>query len=127
VSSSRGGHFTDDQKDDWIWREKGRTLGPNPLLRREFADVTGEMLYVYSTSNFFRVSATKLMGREADPLVMQELSRYDELASADRLDQEKVTEDLNREAYRAFLESVKERDSDSSTDAVASDRSLAEA
>jgi hypothetical protein len=73
---------TDDRKEDWVWREKGRTLGPHPSLRREFLDAVGESMYIYETARFMQLGAQKLLGRDVRTAVTAELSRYDELDSA---------------------------------------------
>ncbi|MEQ9500008.1 MAG: PIN-like domain-containing protein [Deltaproteobacteria bacterium] len=46
---------TDDRKDDWFWREKGRMLGPRPELRREFRDACQSgRFWIYTLEQFVR-------------------------------------------------------------------------
>lgn len=43
----------DDKKEDW-WRiEKGRTIGPQPELLKEFITETGNMILFYDSSRFY--------------------------------------------------------------------------
>lgn len=44
---------TSDQKSDWWWQERGRTLGPHPELIREIGRVTSvELFWMYTAKSF---------------------------------------------------------------------------
>lgn len=50
---------TSDRKEDWWWREKGKTIGPRPELARE-ARVEGgiELFWMYSPAQFLESAKT---------------------------------------------------------------------
>jgi hypothetical protein len=52
-----------DFKEDWWWRERGKTIGPRPELRREALDVAGVDFYMYNTERFLQ-SARDYLGSE---------------------------------------------------------------
>ena len=43
----------DDDKSDWWRKEKGRTIGPNPQLLKEFISETGQRILFYNSRRFF--------------------------------------------------------------------------
>lgn len=43
---------TDDTKKDWFIYFRGKTYGPNPLLMKEFKNVTGQEVYIYTLESF---------------------------------------------------------------------------
>jgi hypothetical protein len=45
---------TDDDKDDWWHYEGSRLVGPLPELRKEFRNVTGQSIWLYTTEGFLR-------------------------------------------------------------------------
>lgn len=45
---------TDDVKEDWWHYEGSRLVGPLPALRREFRDITGQTIWLYTTEGFLR-------------------------------------------------------------------------
>ncbi|MFD4670934.1 PIN domain-containing protein [Lentzea sp. NPDC058450] len=46
---------TDDKKSDWWWESEGEVLGPEPRLRKEFCDETGQAFYSYRSNQFVRI------------------------------------------------------------------------
>jgi hypothetical protein len=45
--------ITSDRKEDWWWREKGKTIGPRPELVREISRVANvELFWLYSSDQF---------------------------------------------------------------------------
>ena len=51
--------ITGDRKEDWWWREKGRTLGPRPELVREISSVGGvNLFWMYSSVQFLEQAKT---------------------------------------------------------------------
>lgn len=45
---------TDDAKEDWFRKNRGKTLGPREELLNEFYKETGKMIYIYNTQSFLR-------------------------------------------------------------------------
>lgn len=43
---------TDDAKEDWFMEFRGKTYGPHPQLMKEFKDVTGHDIYIYTLERF---------------------------------------------------------------------------
>lgn len=43
---------TDDSKEDWWKKNKGKTIGPRPELRKEFKKEVGKDVYFYNTESF---------------------------------------------------------------------------
>ena len=48
--------ISDDEKEDWILKNSGKTIGPLPELIREFRKCTKQTFYLYSTFNFLKYS-----------------------------------------------------------------------
>lgn len=44
----------DDLKEDWWYIERGRTVGPQPPLLREFLKLTGRKVFLYNSEGFLR-------------------------------------------------------------------------
>jgi predicted nucleic acid-binding protein len=51
---------TEDTKDDWWQSEQGKTIGPAPLLKKEFFDETGQNIHFYRLEKFLELAATEL-------------------------------------------------------------------
>lgn len=49
---------TDDTKEDWWWRFKGKTLGPRPELIHEIREKCGVLFYMYQSDQFMNFSNT---------------------------------------------------------------------
>lgn len=47
---------TDDVKEDWFMRFRGKTCGPHPLLIKEFKDITNQNVYIYTLDGFLALS-----------------------------------------------------------------------
>lgn len=47
---------TDDTKDDWFIRFRGKTYGPHPQLLKEFQEATGHQIYIYTLERFLENS-----------------------------------------------------------------------
>ena len=43
---------TDDSKDDWWFKHRGKTIGPHPLLCQEMYNTTGQIFYAYPMHRF---------------------------------------------------------------------------
>lgn len=55
---------TDDRKEDWWLEQSGKTIGPRPELRQEFAAETSQMFYAYPPARFL-----SLLGERKQNLV----------------------------------------------------------
>ncbi|MEU1880899.1 PIN-like domain-containing protein [Streptosporangium sp. NPDC020072] len=54
---------TRDAKEDWVWRENGRTQGPRVELVEEMAVRTGQPFYLIDVTSFLRHAATYLSAK----------------------------------------------------------------
>jgi len=62
--------ITSDRKDDWWWRESGKTLGPHPALLREMRrTVPGKPFWLYTSDNFLQLARTYLDAKIEDKSV----------------------------------------------------------
>jgi hypothetical protein len=43
----------DDKKEDWWQIEKGKTIGPHPMLLKEFYKETNKKILFYNSSSFY--------------------------------------------------------------------------
>jgi hypothetical protein len=73
---------SDDRKEDWLWRVKGRTIGPLPALREEFFATIGKHFHMYESDRFMERAGNFLNRRverkaidEAKATREQDLSR----------------------------------------------------
>lgn len=58
---------TSDQKEDWWWREKGKTIGPRPELAREaLAEGGVELFWMYSSVQFLESAKTFTAAKVSD-------------------------------------------------------------
>ena len=62
ATERRGGVIlvTGDVKEDWYWREDGKTLGPRPELVQEMWDKTGTVFYLYPPDPFMEWAGREL-------------------------------------------------------------------
>jgi rRNA-processing protein FCF1 len=67
---------SDDRKEDW-WGQRvaGKTLGPHPALRAEFAKETGQEFYLYSSEQFLEHGAPLFLERPADADALADAER----------------------------------------------------
>ena len=86
---------TDDTKEDWFIRFRGKTYGPHPLLLNEFHELTGRKIYIYTLEKFLenseklkiQVTETTLnelkarKEQETKEAVSSQISMYDEIQS----------------------------------------------
>ncbi len=62
---------TDDAKEDWWQRVKGKTIGPLPDLREEMMAATGKPFHMYSTNRFMEHAATQLKRQVQKQAIME--------------------------------------------------------
>lgn len=79
--------ITDDRKDDWWERFKGKTIGPRPELVREFLDLTGSSFYMYQADRFLELARENLNEEISEESVeeIREVRRRDQIALQDRI------------------------------------------
>lgn len=63
---------TDDGKEDWWLRFKGKTISPRPELIKEFLDETGMGFYMYQPEQFLSL-AGKQLEQETSQEILQEI------------------------------------------------------
>ncbi|QII49039.1 DUF4935 domain-containing protein [Bacillus paralicheniformis] len=93
--------ITDDEKEDWWYFSKGKTIGPRSELLNEFSFITGKEFYMFKPEVFMKEAGkiysedfsdnTLLEVREVSeesadyPLYMRHGKRYDEMRKLDHL------------------------------------------
>ena len=68
---------TDDVKEDWWLEQSGKTIGPRPELRQEFASETGQMFYAYPPARFLAMLADRTKNL-VSPETVKEMERVEE-------------------------------------------------
>jgi len=63
---------TDDSKDDWWRKERGKTFGPRPELIAEFQRCCSGLFYMYPSDRFLALSE-RYLGSIVDPSAVSEL------------------------------------------------------
>ena len=73
---------TDDKKEDWWEKFKGKTVGPRPELVKEFKDRTANAFYMYQADRFLELAREILNEDVSDEIVeeIREVRRRDKLA-----------------------------------------------
>jgi hypothetical protein len=65
--------ISDDQKEDWVWEERGKTLGPRPELVAEMIRHAEVGFHLYTPTRFLQMWEQRAEGREVEPEVLAEL------------------------------------------------------
>lgn len=68
----------DDQKADWVWEVRGKTIGPRPELVAEMSEQAGVGFHLYTPTRFLQVWEQREEGREVEPEVLAELEASSE-------------------------------------------------
>jgi prefoldin subunit 5 len=63
---------TDDKKEDWWERFKGKTVGPQPELVKEFKDSTSNTFHMYQADRFLEL-AREYLGEQVSPEIVEEI------------------------------------------------------
>ena len=73
---------TDDKKEDWWERFKGKTIGPRPELVKEFKDRANNTFHMYQADRFLELARENLDEQVSDAVVeeIREVKRRDKLA-----------------------------------------------
>lgn len=90
---------TDDAKEDWWQRHRGKTLGPHPVLRQEAA-ATGQPFHIYSSDGFLE-RASAALKKEVQKEAINEVRETREQLAYPTLAQHK-------EAYERFVQQYPE-------------------
>ncbi len=75
---------TSDRKEDWWWRERGKTIGPRPELAREIGREAGvELFWMYSSVQFLENAKKFTQAQVSDASVteLKEVARHRPLAA----------------------------------------------
>jgi hypothetical protein len=64
---------SDDQKVDWVWEERGKTLGPRPELVAEMRDRAGVGFHIYTPTRLLQIWKQREEGQEVAPAVLEEI------------------------------------------------------
>lgn len=94
--------ISDDQKDDWLWKVRGKTLGPRPELVAEMQERAGTGFHIYTPTRFLEVWEQREKGREVEPEVLAELESATDPVSR------KSLADLAQFAFDAWQQRGKE-------------------
>lgn len=101
---------TDDAKEDWFRKNRGKTLGPREELLNEFYKETGKMIYIYNTQSFLREINNN--GDELSEEMLDEIAEITEVS--DYKEQKRSVSDWIK--LINFLNSNINSDSDSDSD-----------
>jgi hypothetical protein len=73
---------TDDKKEDWWERFKGKTVGPRPELVKEFKDNTNNTFHMYQADRFLELARENLGEQVSTEIVeeIREVRRRDKMA-----------------------------------------------
>lgn len=73
---------TDDKKEDWWEKFKGKTVGPRPELVKEFKDRANNPFHMYQADRFLELARENLDEQVSDEVVeeIREVKRRDKLA-----------------------------------------------
>lgn len=73
---------TDDKKDDWWEKFKGKTVGPRPELVKEFKDRAENTFHMYQADRFLELARENLNEEVSEEIVeeIREVRRRDKLA-----------------------------------------------
>lgn len=67
--------ITADRKEDWWWREQGKTIGPHPELVREIQREAGVSLFWMYSSGQFLEHANKYVQAKVSPSTVDEIKQ----------------------------------------------------
>jgi hypothetical protein len=95
--------ITDDRKEDWWVRFKGKTLSPRPELKKEFLKETEQSFHMYQSDRFLEF-ATDYLNEEINENAIEEIRELR------RLDERKRLRELRKEKeyyqYNEFKEKL---------------------
>ncbi len=74
--------ITDDKKEDWWEKFKGKTVGPRPELVKEFKDRANQTFHMYQADSFLELARVNLGEQVSDEILeeVREVRRRDKMA-----------------------------------------------
>lgn len=98
---------TDDRKEDWWVRFKGKTISPRPELIKEFKDFTSQSFHMYQSDRFLEF-AREYLDETINERAIEEIRELRRLDERKRLSNVRKERDILR--FKEFRESMlKER------------------
>ncbi len=103
---------TDDKKEDWWEKFKGKTVGPRPELVKEFKDRTNNSFHMYQADRFLELARENLDEQVSEEVVeeIREVKRRDKLAykrmremeylKRKKIEMSRLFEELDRSKHR---------------------------
>ena len=79
---------TDDKKEDWWEKFKGKTVGPRPELVKEFKDRANQTFHMYQADRFLEL-AREILGERVSEEIVEEIR---EVRRRDRLEHRRMKE-----------------------------------
>lgn len=88
---------TDDKKEDWWEKFKGKTIGPHPELVKEFKDRANNTFYMYQADRFLELARENLGEQVSDEIVaeIREVRHSEKLAQKRQKEMEYVKKRKN--------------------------------
>lgn len=79
---------TDDKKEDWWERFKGKTVGPRPELVKEFVDKANTTFHMYQADRFLELARENLDEQVSEEVVaeIREVKRRDKIANLRKIE-----------------------------------------
>ena len=106
--------ITDDLKEDWWYKFKGKTISPRPELIKEFKEETGKRINIYQADVFLELANKNLM-QNTDKDAIQEMRKIRLADEQDIINERELLEAMRlipaKESpfERAIRESVEEK------------------
>ena len=94
--------ITDDLKEDWWYRFKGKTISPRPELIKEFKEETKKRINIYQADSFLEL-ANKTLQQKTTSEAIEEVRKV-------RLADELEIEELNKK-NKTTLQDIKNQNS----------------
>lgn len=98
---------TDDKKDDWWERFRGKTVGPRPELVKEFKEETENSFYMYQADKFLELARENLNEKVSDEILeeIREVRRRD----LDELKRVRAADSIKKQQHHLILSKEKSR------------------
>jgi len=79
--------ITDDEKEDWLYIHKGKTISPLPALQNEFFALTGKKFYIYTAYRFIEF-ASKFLQKDVSEEAIEEVKNLQEESNSPLLSEQ---------------------------------------
>jgi hypothetical protein len=90
---------TDDAKEDWWWRPRGKTLGPHPFLKAEIVAITQKPFHMYRPDRFITEAFVRLDQKAEERTV-------NEVKAVQREVRKEAAKERKGRAFSRFVEMV---------------------